>query len=240
MNQAFQKIKVLGVGVTSASKGQVLEYLVENLINGNKKLFITTPNPEILVLANEKAEYKSILNSADLALADGVGVLVAARLTGNSLKERITGTDFVEMVCERVAEQPITIGFLGGRPGVADKASKCLRAKYPGLKVAFSVSDLASEDNSLNTLKCDLLFVAFGAPKQEEWISKNLSKLPVKAAMGVGGALDYISGTVPRAPRLIRNMGLEWLFRLIVQPWRAKRQLRLIKFIYLILTKRQY
>jgi N-acetylglucosaminyldiphosphoundecaprenol N-acetyl-beta-D-mannosaminyltransferase len=238
MEQAFPKIKILKTNVTNAREEQILEYLVDFLKNGTGKLFITTPNPEILVLANDNADYQNTLNKADLALPDGVGLTAYARLSGNLLKQRITGTDFVEKLCERVAKEPITIGFIGGRPHVAEKASECLQARFPGLKVAFARSDLASNSDFLKTLKCDILFVALGAPKQEEWIAQNLSELPVKAAMGVGGALDYISGSVPRAPKPLRSLGLEWIFRLMVQPWRFRRQLRLIKFIYLGLFSR--
>lgn len=236
MEEQFTKRKILGVGITNAKKEEILEYLIKKLENGGKKVFITTPNPEILVLANKNEDYKKILNSADLALPDGVGLTTLARLIGKGLKQRVTGTDFVENVSERVAKKPIIIGFLGGQPGVAEKASECLKVRFPGLKVAFAISDLASNDSFIKSLKCDMLFVALGAPKQEKWIAENLEKLPVKAAMGVGGALDYISGAVPRAPRLIRNLGFEWLFRLVIQPWRLKRQLRLITFIKLMIT----
>lgn len=233
MKQTLTKINLLGVGITNATEQQILEYLIENLIKSTKKLFIITPNPEILVIANKNPGYKKILNTADLALADGVGVTAGAWLLGKGLKQRITGVDFVENVSRRIAKEPITVGFLGGQPGVAEKAAECLRSKYPGLKVAFASDDLAS----INKLSCDILFVALGAPRQEEWINNNLSKLPVKAAMGVGGALDYISGMVPRAPFILRKLGFEWLFRLIVQPWRLKRQLRLLSFIKLLITK---
>lgn len=238
MIQAFQKIKVLEIDITNAANEDILEYLVEKLQNGGKKLFITTPNPEILVIANKNPNYKKVLNSADLALPDGVGVTLAARYGGKRLKERISGTDFVESVCMRVAKKPIIIGFLGGRSGVADKAAECLKSKYPGLKVAFAKSELASGEHFLKSLKCDMIFVALGAPKQEEWINANLSALPVKVAMGVGGALDYISGDVPRAPKPIRDLGFEWLFRLFVQPWRLRRQLRLLTFIKLVVLSR--
>lgn len=234
MEHPLTKINLLGVGITNATEDESLEYLVENLRKSTKKLFIITPNPEILVIADKDPEYKKVLNSADLALADGVGITLGARLLGKGLKQRITGVDFVENVSRLIAKEPITVGFIGGQPGVADIAAECLKDRYPGLKVTFSSSDLVLDKK----ISCDMLFVALGAPRQEEWIYQNLPKLSVKAAMGVGGALDYISGRVPRAPLVFRKLGLEWLFRLIVQPWRLKRQLKLLTFAKLLILDR--
>jgi len=286
------KKNILGVNITNATKKEILEYIIENLENFKKKIFIVTPNPEFLVLANKNTVFKNILNSADLALVDGIGIMIAAKMMYKPLKERFTGVDFVKSLCETVSKKPITVGFLGGRDGVAESTAECLRKKYPRLRVVFAqeewknsvnarqprVSDDArlqsSEDKSLssaslsksrlqsgtpptfnsseselprynnlamkqfNNQDIDILFVAYGAPKQEFWISENLEKIPVKIAVGVGGAFDYISGKVPRAPDVIRNIGLEWLFRLIVQPWRIKRQLALMEFIWLVLKER--
>lgn len=233
----LNKKNLLGVGVTDATQQQILEYLMENLQKSSKKSFIVTPNPEILVFAEKNPEFKKVLNTADLALCDGMGLVIAGKLLGKPFKERFTGTDFVEMVCKEVSEKPITVGFLGGGPFVAERTADCLQKKHPGLKVVFT----ASEDKDLKLLKSlkpDILFVAYGFPKQEQWIYKNLEKLPVKAAIGVGGAFDYISGKVPRAPRWVQNSGFEWFYRLIRQPWRLKRQLALPRFILLVLKER--
>lgn len=261
----IDKENILGVGITDATKKEVLEYIVKNVENFRKKLFVVTPNPEFLVLANKNFEFKNILNRADLASADGVGLMIAAKILGKPLKERFTGVDIVKSLCREVAEKPITVGFLGGRGRVAEKTAECLVSKYPELKVSFIGGewnndgfDLAKKYQAssikhqvgekkrkkiLNTYylipdTVDILFVAFGCPKQEFWIDENLLKLPVKVAIGVGGAFDYISGKVPRAPSFIRAMGLEWLFRLIIQPWRWKRQLALLEFIWLVIREK--
>jgi N-acetylglucosaminyldiphosphoundecaprenol N-acetyl-beta-D-mannosaminyltransferase len=290
------KKNILGVGITDATQKEILEYIIKNLENFKKKLFIATPNPEFLVLANKNVDFKNVLNKSDLASPDGVGIMMAAKFAGKPLKERFTGVDLVESLCKMVAEKPITVGFLGGRGGVAEETAECLRKKYPGLKVAFVREEWPSDDltrqprvsgdarlsdrgpvrsnpsrqgysfaslrvravgnpsssttpndqhfnNSTiqqfnNNNPIDILFVAFGAPKQEFWINDNLDKIPVKVAIGVGGAFDYISGKVPRAPGFIRGIGLEWLFRLIVQPWRTKRQLSLLQFVALVLKEK--
>ncbi|HZQ29652.1 MAG TPA: WecB/TagA/CpsF family glycosyltransferase [Patescibacteria group bacterium] len=229
------KKNIIGVGVSDVSKEEVLEYIIQNIRKKTKKYYIVTPNPEILVMANNDFRYKKVLNSADLALADGIGVILAGKLLGRPLKERIPGADFVKILCEMIAKQPITVSFLGGRPKIAEMTAECLRREYPGLKVRFAGADIPSD---VNKLASDLLFVAFGSPKQEFWIAENLNRLPIKAAMGVGGAFDFISGAVKRAPAWIRALGLEWLYRLIRQPWRARRQLSLLTFAFLVIRER--
>jgi len=271
------KKNILGVGITDATEKEILEYVIKNLENFKKKLFLATPNPEFLVLANKNSRFKNILNGADLASADGIGIIWASKILGKDLKGRFTGVDLVKSLCKEVSEKPITVGFLGGRDGVAERTAECLQKKHPKLRISFVGEEWPSDINvrqprfsddvrlssrgpaasfppanapspssvrvvgspsSGVTPGIDILFVAFGAPKQEFWINENLQKIPVKIAIGVGGAFDYISGKIPRAPSFIRNIGLEWLFRLIVQPWRIKRQLALIEFICLVLKEK--
>lgn len=233
------KTTLLKVGITNNTSKDILEYVLEVLKKGTKKVFGVTPNPEILVYANSHSEFRTILNKADLALPDGVGVMLGARLLGKPLQERITGIDFMQKLCEQLAKQPITVGFLGAQHGVAERVSECLKKKYPGLKVGFVGEEWPQDTNTLSKIpKTDVLFVAFGFPKQEEWIYKNLPSIPVQMAIGVGGAFDYISGNIPRAPQFMRSVGLEWLFRLVCQPWRIKRQLALVTFIFLILKEK--
>lgn len=260
----LEKKFILDVGITNATKQEVLEYIIKGLEKNGKKYFIVTPNPEILVLASKAKEYKKILNNAEIALPDGVGVIIAGKILGIRFKERITGVELLESLCLTVAKKPITVGFLGGGEGIAEKTAECLVLKYPELKIAFVGSEwpngspvingdrrttLINTQNyaektgvyqrfDLRKSAPDILFVAFGAPKQEIWISENLERLPVKVAIGVGGAFDYIGGIVPRAPIFIQKLGFEWLFRLIVQPWRLKRQLALLEFALLVLKEK--
>lgn len=248
----FYKKNLLGVGFTDESLSDILEYIEKSVKERQKKYYIVTPNPELLVIANRDFDYKKVLNGANLALIDGIGVIVAGKVLNVGLKHRTTGVDFVKSVCKYVAEKPITVGFLGAGPGVAERTAECLKEKYPSLKVTFAVSEISEfEANSLQStvynknrsvvgsqrsksLSCDILFVAFGSPKQEIWINEHLKNLSITVAVGVGGAFDLISGKVWRAPAFIRSLGLEWLFRLVVQPWRIKRQLRLIEFGILV------
>jgi len=229
------KIFLLGVGITNASKHEILEFIYTGLQNSDKKFYIVTPNPELLVIAQEDREYKSILNNAKIALPDGTGVILASKLVSRPLKTRIAGIDFMESLCEYVSKRPITVSFLGGGPTIAEKTAECLRKKYPGLKISWFSQDFK---DSLSSKKTDILFVALGSPKQEVWISKNIQNLNAKVVMGVGGSFDFISGEVVRAPRFLQNLGLEWLFRLITQPWRIRRQFSLIKFVLLVIKEK--
>ncbi|MEK7559489.1 MAG: WecB/TagA/CpsF family glycosyltransferase [Patescibacteria group bacterium] len=247
-NNSFKKIKILKIGFNNLNYFQVLEYLLKILEKDDRNRYFVTPNPELLVVADGDSSYEKILNSADLALPDGIGVVWASKLLGRHLKHRIAGADLMENVCRDVAKRPITVGFLGGRPGIAEKVSECLTKKYPGLKVGLTYSG-APDKETLEYIKdeieknndgkkLDILFVAFGSPKQEIWISENLKSLPVKVTIGVGGAFDFISGEIKRAPVWIRRTGLEWFFRLAIQPWRIKRQLALLEFVYLVSRER--
>jgi N-acetylglucosaminyldiphosphoundecaprenol N-acetyl-beta-D-mannosaminyltransferase len=261
----LKSTKLLGVSITNEPTEDILEYVYSHLKTAKNKLFIVTPNPEIIVYANKHENYRRLLNQANLALPDGIGLFVASGLLGQRLEERIPGVDFMEELCRRADGKALSIGLLGGGAGIAKRTAECLKKKYPWVRIAFVSSewpealfDLPFTTAQTNESKAaevfekmfnipksqkecasiDILFVAFGFPKQEEWIHKHLDILPVKAAMGVGGAFDYISGNIPRAPYLIRAMGFEWLFRLIRQPWRIKRQLALFKFVYLVLKER--
>jgi N-acetylglucosaminyldiphosphoundecaprenol N-acetyl-beta-D-mannosaminyltransferase len=225
------KIYLLGVGFNNLKIKEVLELIIKGLKKSEEKYYVVTPNPEILVIANSDSNYKNVLNRAKLALPDGIGVIIASRLLLTPLKERIHGVDLMDSLCKKVSKQPITVGFIGAGPHVADLAAECLRNKYPGLIINFTETEWNFEKKYPET---DILFVAFGSPKQEIWIAENLSRLPVKVAIGVGGAFDFVSGKIKRAPVFVRKLGLEWLFRLVKEPRRIKRQLRLVKFMVLI------
>lgn len=242
MKGSLSKKTLLGVGITSATQREVLQYIITSLEEQHDPYYIVTPNPEIIVLANKRREFLDILNQARIALPDGSGVTLAAQFLGKPLSQRITGVDLMDSLCEDIAKKPITVGFLGGRDGVAERTAECLMARYPGLKVAFVGEEwdhrLLRFPKLPRSPMIDILFVAFGFPKQEEWMAEHVGKVPVRVMMGVGGAFDYISGEVPRAPRFLRSLGLEWLFRLLREPWRWRRQLSLLTFIWIVLRER--
>ena len=189
--KTFDKIFLLGVGFSNATKQEILEFIVTGLLNQTEKYYIVTPNPELLVMASKDNNYQKVLNDAKLALPDGIGVMIAGRLMGKPLKEKVHGVDLVKSLCKEVSKQPITVGFLGAGPNVAELTAECLQRENPELRVGL-ISQEWSED--LKDKKVDILFVAFGSPKQEIWISENLEKLPAKVIVGVGGSFDFISG----------------------------------------------
>ena len=238
MKNRLSAIKLLGVTITDETEDTILKYILQRLKTTRDKFFIVTPNPEIIVYANKRSDYKTNLISAAVSLPDGTGVFLGSLVLGHWLHQRIPGVDFIDFICQKTKDQPISMGFLGGRHGVAEKTVKCLKKKYPWINVAFVGEEWPKEAYSTKSAGIDMLFVAFGFPRQEEWIYENLDRLPVRCAMGVGGAFDYISGHVQRAPFLVRVLGFEWLYRLIKQPWRWRRQAALIEFVRLLLKER--
>lgn len=230
MNKNLSSTKILGTRITTASEKEILEYIFKVIEDGGKKFYIVTPNPEILMYALKEPSYQMILNDAEIGIPDGIGLLMASKALGKRIIGRITGVDMMEKLCAQASKRTVNIGFLGGRGSVAERTAECLREKYPSLRVVYTNSEW--DKGKLNGKHIDILFVAFGFPKQEEWIAENLQSLPVTCAMGVGGTFDYISGKVPRAPKAIRNAGMEWAFRLVRQPWRIKRQLVLPQFVW--------
>ena len=256
----LRKQTILGVDITNAKKSEVLEYITESVKKPSTKYFIETPNPEIIVYAAKHPHFRNLVNKAEISVPDGMGVMLAGVLAGKPFLERITGVDLMEALCKEGMNNAVRIGLLGAKPGVADKTAECLRAKYPGINIVFAapewpqksikykVSSIKYENNEaehiLNTkylipdTGIDILFIAYRYPKAEEWISSHLDRLPVKVAMGVGGAFDYISGNVVRAPLILRKLGLEWLYRLFCEPWRWRRQLALVEFVVLLVKSR--
>ncbi len=230
---------ILGVKISDFAWQEITTEIRAMLANKQQHL-VFTPNPEICLAANKNEQFKKILNSATLNIPDGFGLKIGALILGQRLKNRIQGVDFVVKLCAIAEQKNCSIMFIGGWHKVAANAAKEMQRQFPNLKIigdsGLGASRLIdnklfydnAENNNLlariNDFKPDILCVALGAPKQELWIEKNISKLPsVKISVGVGGTFDYLSGRISRAPRAIRTLGLEWLFRLIAEPAREKR-----------------
>ncbi len=211
---------------------QVVQYL-----KGSGQHTVFTPNPEIIMDAQKDQAFMEILQKADLVVADGIGVVIASKiLKGPRLPERVGGFDLMQNVLREIKDQDINIYFLGSQPGVAKEAAKNMRVKYPNIKIVgtrdgyFKAEDEKKIIEEIKSLKVDLLLVGLGAPRQEKWINANLEALGVKVAVGVGGSLDVMAGVVKRAPQMYQKLGLEWFYRLVTNPKRAKRMMNLPVF----------
>jgi len=187
---------------------------------------IATINPEFVMTAQKDADFLEVLNRSDLNVADGVGLQFAAKILKLDIGPRITGVDLTRGLARLSSEKGYSIYFLGGAEGVAEKAAHRLKNSYTKLRIAGTYAGTPDEPgivDRINESNADILLVAFGAPKQDKFIFSNKGKLNVKIAMGVGGTFDYIAGIVPYAPRWVRQIGQEWMYRLIKQPKRIKR-----------------
>jgi N-acetylglucosaminyldiphosphoundecaprenol N-acetyl-beta-D-mannosaminyltransferase len=235
-------VTILGVAIHQVDFAQTLA-LIEGWIAEPAALTrqICTVNPEFVMDARRDPAFAGVLRRADLRVPDGVGVLLAARLLGKPLRERVTGSDGIFRLCERAALRGWRVYFLGAGEGVAAQTAQRLQARYPGLLVAGTHSgspaaaDWPELAKRLTAARPDLLFVAYGHPRQDFWIDRHRGELPVKVAIGVGGAFDFVAGVRTRAPRWIQRLGLEWLHRLVREPWRWRRMRKLPLFLLLVL-----
>lgn len=204
---------------------------------------VATVNPEFLMRARRDTAFRGALGSAALRLADGWGVVWALRRRGHAVTQ-VSGADLVPRLAGAAAERGFTLYLLGARPGVAEAAADRLRAGHPGLRVVGAEAgspraedDLAQADR-IREAGADLVLVAYGAPLQELWIARNAARLGAGVAIGVGGTFDYLAGRVRRAPETWRRLHGEWAWRLLREPWRARRMVVLPRFALLVLLGR--
>jgi N-acetylglucosaminyldiphosphoundecaprenol N-acetyl-beta-D-mannosaminyltransferase len=242
-----RKVTILGVPVHNRTSAESV-HIISTWLSGDadRLKHVVTVNPEFIMMARRNAEFQSVLERADLSTADGVGILIAAKILGSPIRERITGVELTE---EIAAMNPARarLYLLGSAPGVAAEAGNRLKMRFPNVQIvgAFSggpePADFEEIARRIGETGANTLLVAFGAPQQDLWISRyrqELAACGIVVAIGVGGTFDYLSGRVPRAPGLVRRIGLEWLYRLIRQPWRWRRQLALPQFAALVLWDR--
>jgi N-acetylglucosaminyldiphosphoundecaprenol N-acetyl-beta-D-mannosaminyltransferase len=239
----FHSVRILGVRVDAITFEGMLASIGAWIADGGPHQ-ICTVNPEFVMAAQRDAAFAAVLEAADLCIADGIGLLWAAKRQGAPLPERVTGSDGVPLIARRAAEKGWRIFLLGAGPGVAEAAGAELQRRYPGLDVAGAYPGTPSDADAaeiiarIRAAQPDVLFVAYGAPKQDLWIARHQRALQVPAMMGVGGSLDFIAGAQKRAPAWIRRINLEWLYRLVTQPWRWRRQLALPRFVWAVLTNK--
>ena len=228
------RIDVLGVGFDNMTMEQAVAEGVR-LMSTAGAHYAVTPNPEIVEICREDEEARSAVNGGDLVLADGIGIIYGAKILGTPLKGRVTGIGFAQGLMERMAENGKTLFLLGAKPGVAERAAENLQRQYPGLRVAGTHDGYFQEDGpvieEIRAAGADVVFVCLGAPKQEKWMKRNGGATGVKLLVGLGGCLDVFSGEVQRAPEIFQKLGLEWLHRLVKNPSRAGRMMKLPLFL---------
>jgi len=249
---------LFGLTVSGASIERVTEEILDRVERG-ERAFIATPNPEFIVFARKHEWFAGCLRRATLSVVDGTGLMLASWLLlgfRRGVKRRVSGVDLMERLCAEAEKRHQTVYLIGGVEGAAEACFRKLQDRFPrllgwtevGPKLnldpetgeweAESKRELTESLCSINQKNPDLLFVALGMGKQEKFICDLWPELEVGAAVGVGGAFDYISGRVKRAPVLVRALGLEWFYRLLREPWRWRRQLALLEFVKIVFRER--
>lgn len=235
------KINIRGVLFNNVNFEEAVSSLLTSLDAG-KASALYTPNSEIVQACIEAPELFDIINSAEMIIPDGIGVVKAGKILGTPFKGgKVAGIEVGEEIIRRLAGTEHRVYLLGGKPGVAEQARDALLAKYPGVQFVGCGDGYfgkEGEENDaviekINASGADVLYVCLGAPTQEKWIYANRSRLPeVKLMLGLGGSLDGYAGNVKRAPKIFIKLGLEWFYRLLCEPWRFKRMLKLPKFYF--------
>lgn len=237
------RVTILGVPVDRLSMDEAVwaaERLLKSFATDRRPRLVLTPNPEIIFAAQQDAELKEILSRADLAVADGAGVVWAARLLGRPVPERVAGVDMLLRLLDLSARRGYRVFFLGTRPDVLARAVEFARRSYPGLVIVgshhgyFRSEEEAAVIEAVRLAQPDFLFSGMGAPRDQKWLWRHRDALGVPVSMGVGGSFDVLAGVVTRAPRWMQRAYLEWLFRLFQQPSRWRRMLALPRFALMV------
>ena len=229
------KIKILDIPITNIRKVELLQQIDQHFQKGDQHLFIVTANPEIIMLTKTSADYKETITAADYILADGIGVIIGSKILGTPLDEKLPGYELMHDFLNYANKHDKSVYFYGAKPGIAEQAANKATEQYATLNVAGYMDGYTIHGQEAATkiaaTKPDFVFVAMGAPRQEQWIAEFKDLFPGSVLIGVGGSLDVLSGSVKRAPAFWTNNNLEWFYRLITQPTRAKRMLKIPLFL---------
>lgn len=240
--------KILNITIPKDNKENTLEKIKKYILKQDTFCHIVSLNPEILVIVNGNKEFKRIVETAQIKIIDGAGVVLAGRLLGVQLGERYAGVNLMTDLIKEADKMRLRVLLIGGSQNLANKLAECyrvnmLQAKFKGLT---GIKDIKKpkkeEEKEIFSIVADyrphIVFVAFGSPNQEIWIERHHAQFKNCVVMGVGGSFDYLTGKIKRAPVFLQKIGLEWFYRLFHQPWRWKRQLRLLQFIFLVIKQK--
>lgn len=248
MNIQKNNNRLLGIPLPTETKQQTLENIKKYAILDPGFCHVVSLNPENLMTTQANAQFEKVVQKAQIRIIDGVGILLGAWVLGIPVGPRYPGVDLMLDLLKIADEERLRVMLIGGGPKVAEMVVNCQKRKFPAIEF-FSLEGFADISNptpeeaeKVNSIvaarRPHLVFVAFGSPAQELWIDENRHIFGKSVVMGVGGAFDYLSGAVSRPNSFLRALGVEWLFRLIRQPWRLKRQLKLPRFIHLIIKQK--
>jgi N-acetylglucosaminyldiphosphoundecaprenol N-acetyl-beta-D-mannosaminyltransferase len=233
-------IYLAGVRLDDITLEETIAYIA-TMIADHRPGLVATVNAEFIKEAQTNRAYRQAINEAALALPDGSGATILAHLRGTPLRARIPGVDLAEELVKEAAVRGWRLFLLGGAPGTAQQAAAIWTARYPSLQIA-GVNEGSSAPGAAPAIikeiaesKTDIIFAAFSFPRQELWISENIAASGASVGIGLGGTFDYITGQRRRAPKLWRKLGLEWLYRLLTQPWRYKRMIAVPYMVWLVL-----
>ncbi len=241
----------VGIGyalVDNCSTKEACDAIVQHAKRCGSPAFVITPNAQHIVILAKDKRLREIYERADLVVPDGISLLMAARIYGRSLQERVTGVDMFQTLCGLAARERLKVFLLGGRPSSAQLTEVLLKQKFPNLQIETLCPPLHFEQTSVGlqqvrdailAARPDILFVALGAPKQEYWIHEHGLNLMVPVSIGVGGTFEIVSGVVPRAPAWLQNLGCEWLYRLFREPRRMWRRYLIgnVEFLMIVFSQ---
>lgn len=233
------KRNIMGIPFTNITKKELLDEQLAPRLETEQKTFVVTANPEIVMKTRENPTYKKVVQQADFIAPDGIGIIYAAKMMRQPLKERIPGIEIVDDLLHLAEEKGYSCYFLGAAQAVNEQAVARIRESFPNLQVAgnhhgFFDSDDATLAEEIASVQPDIVLIATGAPKQEYWISTYKHLFAKGLFMGVGGSFDVYAGTVKRAPKLWMKLNLEWLYRIVIQPTRIKRIFTSFRFMFLV------
>jgi len=236
------RINVLGVGFDNLTMDEAIGAGLRMIEEGGAH-YVVTPNPEIVEICRESADAKVAINGADLVLADGIGIIYGAKILKTPLKGRVPGIEYAQTLMKHMAKKGLKLFLLGAKPGVAEQAADKLCERYEGLQIVGTHDGYFKEDegviSAIRESGADVVFVCLGAPKQEFWMAKNGEATGAKLLLGLGGCLDVFSGNVKRAPAIFCKLGLEWFYRLITNPSRIGRMMKLPLFLVHVMGEKK-
>lgn len=232
---------IMGVGFDNITAGEALDKLCAMLETGDAG-YVVTPNPEIVYAAVKDPSLVPLLENAALCVPDGIGIIYAGRIMGTPFKSRVPGIELGEALVEKMAQNGKKLFLLGAKPGIAELAADNLQKKYPGLVIAGTHDGYFKDDAPVVELikesQADVVFVCMGFPRQERFMAEHLEETGASVMMGLGGSLDVFAGTVKRAPKFFIKTNLEWFYRLIKEPSRIGRMMKLPVFLLMVCRER--